>query len=528
MRPSFHPSSLAGLLSLVISPLASVYASSPPADNVHFCVPFDYEQWRRDHPRPAAKGLADLNAGEPRTVRIIHFLPNDRPYRAAAVDTIKSVIRQIQTFYAGQMQAHGYGGMTFRFETGGRGEPLVHRLDGQRPDREYTETTVLEEVERAFDLGANLYLIVLDSEPPLRLDGGGVTAGTGDRMGKNSGFGLVPDLVDERISWDIAAHELGHAFGLFHEFGDDAYIMSFGKGKNRLSACSAEFLAVHPYFNPGVPIEEGSSPGVELLSPTAYPADSESVSIRVEVGDAEGVHQVLLASQSGVAVKGCRGGGGSQEAVLEFEYDGAHPLTTWMSLSDPAAHPIFFGTVDRDGNVHEEYYVLSAVSPYQIATLEGHTRIAEAVVFSPDGGTLASGSADGAVKLWDVAARRSTATLTEHSSAVHSVAFSLDGGTLASGSADGTVRLWDVTDRRSTATLTEHSDAVHSVAFSPDGTGLASGSADGVVKLWDVTDRRSTATLTEHSDAVHSVAFSPDGPPSSPPGRGTARSNCGT
>ena len=30
-------------------------ASPPPADSTHFCVPFDYEQWRRDHPRPAAK-----------------------------------------------------------------------------------------------------------------------------------------------------------------------------------------------------------------------------------------------------------------------------------------------------------------------------------------------------------------------------------------------------------------------------------------------------------------------------------------
>ena len=37
------------------------HASPPPADSTHFCVPFDYEQWRRDHPRPAAKPLAALN-----------------------------------------------------------------------------------------------------------------------------------------------------------------------------------------------------------------------------------------------------------------------------------------------------------------------------------------------------------------------------------------------------------------------------------------------------------------------------------
>ncbi len=45
-------------------------------------MPFDYEQWRRDNPLPAGKRLADWNwnAGEPRTVRMIYFLPNDRPY----------------------------------------------------------------------------------------------------------------------------------------------------------------------------------------------------------------------------------------------------------------------------------------------------------------------------------------------------------------------------------------------------------------------------------------------------------------
>ena len=37
-------------------------------------APFDYEQWLHDHPRPAAKRLANLNVGEPRMVRMIYFL----------------------------------------------------------------------------------------------------------------------------------------------------------------------------------------------------------------------------------------------------------------------------------------------------------------------------------------------------------------------------------------------------------------------------------------------------------------------
>ena len=68
-------------------------------------------------------------------------------------------------------------------------------------------------------------------------------------------------------------------------------------------------------------------------------------------------------------------------------------------------------------------------------TLEGHTNTVYSVSFSPDGTTLASGSSDDTVKLWDVATRTNIATLEGHTSALgHSVSFSPDGTTLASGS----------------------------------------------------------------------------------------------
>ncbi|CAD5932100.1 Vegetative incompatibility protein HET-E-1 [Planktothrix agardhii] len=168
------------------------------------------------------------------------------------------------------------------------------------------------------------------------------------------------------------------------------------------------------------------------------------------------------------------------------------------------------GRTLASGSQDETIKLWDVPSQREIATLTGHSSFVYSVAFSPDGQTLASGSFDKTIKLWDVQSQREIATLTGHSSPVTSVAFSPDGRTLASGSHDN-IKLWDVQSQQQSATLTGHSHLVRSVAFSPDGRTLASGSFDKTIKLWDVQRQREIATLTGHSDNVRSVAFSPDG-----------------
>ena len=147
---------------------------------------------------------------------------------------------------------------------------------------------------------------------------------------------------------------------------------------------------------------------------------------------------------------------------------------------------------------------------FLIPPLRGHRGTVYGVAFSPDGTTLASGSGDSTIRLWDAVTGEHKITLEGHRGTVYGVAFSPDGTTLASGSGDSTIRLWDAVTGEHKITLEGHGDSVSSVAFSPDGSTLASGSGDSTIRLWDAVTGEYKMTL-EGTEHVSSVGFSPDG-----------------
>ena len=149
----------------------------------------------------------------------------------------------------------------------------------------------------------------------------------------------------------------------------------------------------------------------------------------------------------------------------------------------------------------------NAVTGQIVASLTGHASYATSVAFSPDGATLATGSEDRLIKLWDVSAGRERLTMKGHANAVRTVSFSHDGVRLVSNGFDDRARVWDV---KSGTQLLEF-ESYAPAKFSPDGRLIATGGANHFVKLLDAFTGREILSLRGHSGDLRAIAFSPDG-----------------
>src|SRR5713101_7590702 len=189
---------------------------------------------------------------------------------------------------------------------------------------------------------------------------------------------------------------------------------------------------------------------------------------------------------------------------LPYSYQGHTAAVSSVAWSPDGKH---IASGSADGIVK----VWDATSVHILLTYKGHKDVVNSVAWSPDGKHIASASADGTVQVWDATSGHILLTYKGHTAAVSSVAWSPDGKRLASASSDQTVQVWDATSGHTLLTYKGHTVVVNSVAWSPDGERLASASSDTTVQVWDATSGHTLLTYRGHTNAVNSVAWSPDG-----------------
>ena len=83
-------------------------------------------------------GFAQSGGSDP-VVRLIYFLPRGNTPQPDIDTKFDTMLKNTQKFYADEMERHGFGRKTFRFETDRRGNAVVNHVNGRFRDAHYYE-----------------------------------------------------------------------------------------------------------------------------------------------------------------------------------------------------------------------------------------------------------------------------------------------------------------------------------------------------------------------------------------------------
>ena len=280
------------------------------------------------------------------TARLIYFLPRGNTPRPNIDTQFDEVLKETQKFFADEMERHGYGRKTFKFQTDTHGKAVVQHVTGRFRESHYLaepQAEVWNEIEGQFDKNQNIHLVVIDTvgETPVCGVGGASGAFGGNLMMHIGCFNVA-----------VTAHEFGHAFGLVHDFRNDAYVMSYGAYRDELSPCHAEWLDAHRYFNP-TPTDANQNTEIEMAPPTASPP--YAIRFRFTVTDPDGLHQAQLIVPENHKIPASVLGGvvdchSLKRSSETFEFVTTE-LATLVALAETdKSPPITLQVIDVDGN----------------------------------------------------------------------------------------------------------------------------------------------------------------------------------
>ncbi|XP_006651048.2 WD repeat-containing protein 3 [Oryza brachyantha] len=125
------------------------------------------------------------------------------------------------------------------------------------------------------------------------------------------------------------------------------------------------------------------------------------------------------------------------------------------------------------------------------------------------GSSIASGHADGSIRLWDAETGSCEAALHGHRSAASALLFGPSGAVLASGSKDCDIILWDVVAQAGLFRLRGHRDQVTGLVFLDSGKKLVSCSKDKFIRVWDLDTQHCLQIVGGHRSEIWSIDVDP-------------------
>jgi WD40 repeat protein len=139
-----------------------------------------------------------------------------------------------------------------------------------------------------------------------------------------------------------------------------------------------------------------------------------------------------------------------------------------------------------------------------------HDGLIYRLIFSRDGRTIISSSADRTIKLWNAATGNLQSTLKAHTDAVTALAITSDDRFLISGGADKHIMIWDLANPQKTPDIFRgHDNWITDMAITNNDRHLITASLDRTIKIWDLVTKQLIKILTV-DNSIWSIAISPD------------------
>ena len=234
----------------------------------------------------------------------IYFLPTNRLPQTDIPEKIDKILRDLQTFFADEIQHHGFGRKTFDFEKNSDGSAKVYLFEGKTADEyydEYTSSRVLKEIEQYFESSTKCYFIIVDKSiekesikskytaselKKMKKSIQDMTLSIRDYIFRRQGGNIVVRTPLNGYSKHVLAAKFGDAFGLNRDYRHPSYLMSYGRQSKHLSKSSAAWLSRSRFFNTEMAFFDEKTV-IETRSLSRGKA-------RFKVEDADGIYQVRL------------------------------------------------------------------------------------------------------------------------------------------------------------------------------------------------------------------------------------------